>query len=101
MKGLELSQRFFLECGLPLIEKRFPEYRERIAAGLLGTGSEVFGADDDISKDHEWGPRFTVLVTQRNYREMGPALDAVLTESLPKEFLGFSREGWVSFPLEL
>jgi len=98
MKGLEISRRFFFECGLPLIEEEFPDHRNKIAAGLLGTGSEVFGADDDISKDHEWGPRFTVLMTPRDYQEIGSALEVVLSQGLPTEFLGFSREGWVAFP---
>jgi hypothetical protein len=66
--------------------------------GLLRGGSDVFGADDDISQGHEWGPRFTVLLTVEDFLEAGPELEVTLREKLPTEFLGFTREGWVAFP---
>jgi hypothetical protein len=30
------------------------------AAATLGMCSEVLGLDDEISMDHEWGPRLTI-----------------------------------------
>ncbi len=46
MKGLELCERYFNEVGALMIDKKFGDYRDRIAAGLVGDGSECFGFDD-------------------------------------------------------
>ena len=56
MRGLELSRRFYEEFGREMVRKEFPEYEERIAAGLVGQGSECFGYDDEVSRDHDFGP---------------------------------------------
>ena len=44
--GLKMSEVFFEEYGLPMLEKDFPEYTDQIAAGLAGQTSEAFGYDD-------------------------------------------------------
>ena len=41
--GLKISEVFFEEYGLPMLEKDFPEYKDQIAAGLAGQTSEAFG----------------------------------------------------------
>lgn len=87
MKGLELAEAYFKECGLPLI-RRYPEYAERIAAGMAGPGSECFGFDDDISRDHDWGPGFCLWLTEEDFAVIGPKL-ARDYNALPKEFMGF------------
>ncbi len=38
MKGLELAREYFDEYGRPLIENELEEYKEYIAAGLVGEG---------------------------------------------------------------
>ena len=53
MKGLELAKAYYEEYGKPMIEERFPEYAGRIAAGLVGEGSECLGYDDLWSTDHD------------------------------------------------
>lgn len=89
MRGLELAECYFRECGEPWLEGRFPEHRERIAAGLVGVGSECFGFDDEISRDHDWGPGFCLWLTAEDFREIGSRLREEWS-ALPASFAGFS-----------
>ncbi|WP_155320648.1 DUF4037 domain-containing protein [Desulfosarcina ovata] len=90
MKGLELCEKYFVEFGVDMIEKKFPHYKNRIAAGLLGDGSECYGFDDEISKDHDWGPGFCLFLTRHDFEEIGRALQLEY-DKLPKIFRGFQR----------
>jgi len=87
MKGLELSEHYFEEVGIPMIRDKFSDYKDRIAAGLVGDGSECFGFDDDISRDHDWGPSFCLWLTLQDYEVIGKDLQAAVNE-LPGEFAG-------------
>ncbi len=89
MKGLEISEQYFFEVCMPMIEEKFSVYRERIAAGLVGDGSECFGFDDEISRDHDWGPAFCVWLTKTDYETFGPALTDEINR-LPREFAGIA-----------
>jgi hypothetical protein len=42
---------------LSCLEANFPELVSRLAAGR-SDGSDVIGADNEWSQDHDWGPRF-------------------------------------------
>ena len=64
MKGLELSRQYFNEKALPRLKTDFPEIFPRLAAGLVGNGSECFGYDDEASRDHDWGADFFIWVTE-------------------------------------
>ncbi len=90
VSGLELSRLFFEKYGLPMIRERFPEYEDRIAAGLVGEGSECFGFDDEVSRDHDFGPGFCLWLTKKDYKKIGKALQKEY-DRLPKEFMGFRR----------
>ncbi|MFW6125624.1 MAG: DUF4037 domain-containing protein [Chloroflexota bacterium] len=90
VKGLELAERFFTTHGAPMIEEKFPRYRGRTAAGLVGDGSECYGFDDEISRDHDWGPDFCLWLTVEDYEAIGDSLQQEL-DSLPGEFEGFAR----------
>lgn len=39
---MELSRRYFEEYGRTMIDEKLSRYREYIAAGLVGEGSECF-----------------------------------------------------------
>ena len=88
IKGMELSELYFENVYLPVLEKDFSDLYERMAIGLAGEGSECFGYDDEISQDHDFGPSCCVWLTQEDYEKYGKNLSDAL-ESLPKEFMGF------------
>lgn len=102
MKGLELCEKYFRAYGAPLIASRFPQYVDRIAAGLVGGRSDSYGFDDEISRDHDWGPRFCLWLSREDYGQIGVELQAALRE-LPKEFLGFAapRDGSLTRAYEI
>ena len=92
MKGLELSRAFFEEYGRPMLETQFPELLPVLAAGLFGSGSECFGYDDDISRDHDFEPGFCIFLPGE---DVVSRRDAFLLErayaKLPRYFRGFER----------
>ena len=92
MKGLELSRAFFEEYGRPMLETQFPELLPFLAAGLLGSGSECFGYDDNVSRDHDFEPGFCVFLPGE---DVISRRDAFLLErayaKLPRSYRGFDR----------
>lgn len=88
--GLQLARDFWLACGKPMLEERYPEYAGRIAAGLVGPGSECFGFDDALSEDHDFGARFCLWLTDDDYARIGERLQHDY-EALPREFGGVAR----------
>lgn len=86
--GLQLARRTWTEFGKPLIAERYPEYQGRIAAGLVGHGSECYGFDDLLSRDHDFGPGFCLWLTDEDYERIGERLQADY-DALPERFLGF------------
>lgn len=89
MKGLELSRRYYEEVGRPMLEEQFPDYVSRIAAGLVGEGSECLGFDDRYSRDHDFGPGFCLWLTKEDYEKIGAELQKAY-EALPGKFMGVS-----------
>lgn len=64
MKGLDISREYFNNTAKNALEEYFPELFPRLAAGLAGNGSECFGYDDEISRDHDWGADFFIWVQE-------------------------------------
>ncbi|WP_158544660.1 DUF4037 domain-containing protein [Eggerthella sinensis] len=71
MNGMALGAAFFETQGLPALRARHEEALPFLAAGLVGEGSECFGMDDALSRDHDWGPGFCVWLTDEAYRAQG------------------------------
>ena len=87
MKGLELSKQYYDQVIRRFIHEAFPEYENRIAAGLVGEGSECLGFDDEISRDHDWGVRICLWLCKADYEAAGKRIQAAL-EGLPDTFAG-------------
>ena len=92
MNGLEISQAYFDAYGMPMLEEKFPELLPHIAAGLFGSGSECFGFDDELSRDHDFDPGCMLLLPGEDVidRKQEFALERAYT-ALPKEFMGVER----------
>lgn len=88
VKGLELSQKYYETYGRTMIDKRFPEIADQTAAGLVGYGSECLGFDDEISRDHDYGPSFCIWLPGEIYARYGKSVQAAY-DALPKEFMGY------------
>lgn len=88
--GMELCQAFYEEYGRPMIRQRFPEYEQMIAVGLVGEGSECFGFDDQVSRDHDFGPGFCMWLSDPVYDEIGEKLQRAY-EELPSTYMGITR----------
>lgn len=88
MSGITLAKTYWEQVGRPMIERRYPEYAGRIAVGLVGHGSECYGLDDELSQDHDFGPRFCLWLDKNDYALIGERLEADY-ESLPRDFMGF------------
>lgn len=86
ISGLDLSERFFREAIKPVLDKHFASIA--YSAALIGDGSEVLGFDTPMSSDHDWGPRAQIFLTGADQR-LAEDVTAVLSRSLPREFLGY------------
>lgn len=89
MQGLILARKYYEAYGKEMIEKTCPELSSQIAAGLVGEGSQCLGYDDDISRDHDFGPGFCLWMSEHDYIYSGEKLKKAY-EQLPDEFCGFS-----------
>jgi hypothetical protein len=92
LPGAELARRFFTDVAEPLLSRALPGLR--YAAARLGSGSDVLGLDDAMSRDHDWGCRLTLLVDE-DARDQVPRISAILEDELPERFGEFP----VRFPV--
>lgn len=90
MKGLELARLYYKEYGEEMLKTKFPELLPQIAVGLVGSGSECFGFDDELSHDHDFEPAFCIFVQKDIDRSTLFALEHAYSK-LPKEFKGFTK----------
>lgn len=92
MNGLELSRAFYEEHGAPMLQEQFPKLLPLLAVGLFGSGSECFGYDDDVSRDHDFEPAFCLFLPNEDVVDRRTAfqLERAYTK-LPREFMGLRR----------
>ena len=87
MKGLEEAKKFYETAGREMIARSFPDYENRIAVGLVGHGSECFGFDDDISRDHDFETGFCLWLTREDEERIGFKLTRAY-DKLKAEYCG-------------
>ena len=93
MQGLEIARKYFETYGLPMLKQDFPALLPHLAAGLFGSGSECFGFDDALSRDHDFEPGFCLFLPGEDEVDRRTAflLERAYAK-LPKEFMGISRQ---------
>jgi hypothetical protein len=95
MQGIELSRRFYVEVVRPWLTLVAPELPH--AAALIGYGSELLDFDDEMSRDHNWGPRVHLLVSRANFERYAHRLVAEFSVFAPATFNG-EPIGWRNRP---
>lgn len=90
MKGLEISKRYYNEFGKQMLQEQFPDIADKIAVGLVGSGSECFGYDDSISTDHDFDPGFLIFISDDINDDIKFKLERAYSK-LPREYNGFTR----------
>ena len=93
MNGLELSRGYFETYGRPMLENDFADLLPYLAVGCVGSGSERFGFDDEISRDHDFEPGFCIFLPGEDVVDRRSAflLERAYAK-LPKEFEGVQRQ---------
>ena len=86
--SLELSRMLYAEEIKPIMEKKF--HNLKYAAATLGMCSEILGLDDEISMDHEWGPRVIIFLSENDYPRYSKDMMPNFQELLPSKFRGFN-----------
>ena len=75
MRGLEEARALYEEYGRPQLHRDFPELEGRVAVGLAGHGSECYGFDDELSRDHDFARGFCLWLTDEDDLLYGVALN--------------------------
>jgi uncharacterized protein DUF4037 len=84
--GLAISREFIESTLLPLLKKSLPDDFNRLAIAIVGTGSEILGVDDEISRDHHWGPRANVMYLRSDADRLRNRLRKLFDEELPRTY---------------
>ena len=85
--GLELSRRLYWEAVRPALDRSFPGLPH--SAALIGHGSETLGFDDEMSTDHNWGPRLQLFLRLEDWEALADDIGETLRRDLPHRFLGY------------
>lgn len=86
IQGIELSRRFYAEVVAPWLARTSPGLAH--AAALVGYGSELLGFDDEMSQDHNWGPRIWLFVSESDLASHGTDIVDGLARVAPEAFQG-------------
>lgn len=87
--GLEISTDFIHEVVWPALSRGLDGRAGRLAIAVIGTGSDVQGLDDQISRDHHWGPRANVLLLPEDAGPLHHDVKNILDSGMPASYRGF------------
>lgn len=92
MQGLELCRKYYEMYGAPMLHEQFAALESVIAVGLCGSGSECFGFDDDVSRDHDFEAGFCLFLPDEDTidRQTAFRLERAYAK-LPRSFEGVER----------
>ena len=92
MRGIDIARAYWEQYGLPMLREEFPGLLPLAAAGLTGPGSECFGFDDELSRDHDFEPGFCLFIPGEDTVDRRTAflLERAYAK-LPKTFMGLQR----------
>ncbi|MCQ2451110.1 MAG: DUF4037 domain-containing protein [Clostridia bacterium] len=93
MNGLELARGYYEEFGKPMLETEFADILPFLAVGFVGSGSEHYGYDDEISRDHDFEPGFCIFLPNEDIVDRRRAFQLERAYAkLPKEYAGVKRQ---------
>ena len=85
LNNFDNSRRFYEKQVSGMIRKLFSVYEDRIAVGLAGEGSDCFGYDDFISRDHDFGTGVCLWLTDEDMELFGKELDNAYNELIDRQ----------------
>ncbi|MDY5860495.1 MAG: DUF4037 domain-containing protein, partial [Eubacteriales bacterium] len=93
MNGLELARGYYEEYGKPMLESGFADILPYLAIGFVGSGSEHYGFDDEVSRDHDYEPGFCIFLPGEDIvtRRQEFLLERAYAK-LPKEYKNVKRQ---------
>lgn len=92
MNGLELARGYYEDFGKPMLESEFQDILPFLAVGFVGSGSEHYGFDDEISRDHDFEPGFCIFLPGEDVVDRRRAFQLERAYAkLPKEYAGIQR----------
>lgn len=86
---MESNRRFYEEQAAPMIREKFPGYERRIAVGIAGEGSDCFGYDDEISRDHDFGTGVCLWLSDEDMAAIGDELSQAYDELVAQKERSF------------
>lgn len=89
VNGMGLARLFWETHRAELFAGELEPYAARAAAGLVGEGSECWGYDDEISRDHDWGPGCCIWLTRDDHAAVGAELQRRYDEVAARPLAGF------------
>ncbi len=79
-----------------MVREKFPEQESRIAVGLVGEGSDCYGFDDEISKDHDYGVGLCFWLTEEDAVAIGEDLQKSYEELLRQVYQAGTNDRFIA-----